>query len=140
MRSFTKLVNSNCFDTPPLGAGRLHYELANNAERYRLITSILDPIQASANELARLYPKRWSQETFNGEIKTVLRQPRIALRSKSPDLVLQELYGLFLAHFVVRFFMFQAASKENIPPEVLSFKHSVFVIKNHLPLLGNFSP
>lgn len=118
----------------------VEYKLPGSNVLYRLITSILDPKQAPAGELSNLYPKRWSQETFNSEIKKVLRQPRIILRSKSPDLVIQELYGLFLAHFVVRFFMFQAAMKGEIEPEALSFKHSVFVIKNHLPILGNFFP
>jgi len=118
----------------------VEYKVKGSNEKYRLITSILEPEKAPAGELAKLYPKRWTQETINNEIKTDLRKPRIVLRSKSPDTVIQELYALFLAHYVVRFFMFQAARHAQIPPESLSFKHSVFVLKDNLPKIGSFSP
>lgn len=118
----------------------VEYLLKGSSEKYRLITSIIDPKQAPADELARLYPKRWTQETFNAEIKKTLRKPRIVLRSKKPEQVIQELYGLFIAHFVVRSFMFEAASAANIPPDVLSFTHAVFVLKRNLPKIGSFSP
>jgi hypothetical protein len=118
----------------------VEYTLKGNSEKYRLITSIIDPKQAPARELAKLYPKRWTQETFNAEIKKTLRRPRILLRSKKPEQVIQELYGLFIGHFVVRSFMFEAASVANIPPDVLSFTHSVFVLKSNLSEIGSFSP
>ena len=116
------------------------YTLPGSAEVYRLITSLLKPEQASAEQLARLYPKRWTVETFNAEIKTTLRKSRIVLRSKKPDQVIQELYGLFIAHSVVRSTMAEAASTCGIPPDSLSFNHSVFVLKQHLSKSGDFSP
>jgi hypothetical protein len=69
---------------------------------YRLLTSILDPAEGPAEELAALYHQRWEIETALDELKTHLRGARIVLRSKTPDLVRQEFYGLLMAHFAVR--------------------------------------
>lgn len=118
----------------------IEYEPNDSSETYRLITSIVDYKQAAAEQLGRLYPKRWAEETFYGEIKTTLRKPRIVLRSKSPELVMQELYGLFLAHFSIRVFMLDAANKAGIPPDVLSFSHAKFAVTDHLQKIGDFSP
>jgi len=102
-------------------------------ETYRLITTLLDPEQAPAEELAALYPLRYfTSEGFNKEIKTILRAPRIVLRSKSPAMVIQELYGLFLAQHAVRLFMEASAEKADVEPTELSFKHAVNVIRRHL--------
>jgi IS4 transposase len=76
---------------------------------YRLITTILDPDQASAEELAALYHERWEIETAFDELKTHLRTGRITLRSKTPDLIRQEFYGLMMAHFAIRGLMHEAA-------------------------------
>jgi len=69
---------------------------------YRLITTIADCEAAPARELAALYVERWEIETAFDEFKTHLRGPSVVLRSKTPDLVLQEFYGLLLAHYAVR--------------------------------------
>src|ERR1039458_3281115 len=66
---------------------------------YRLVTSILDPGQAPAQELAALYHERWEIETALDELKTHLRGSKIVLRSKTPELVRQEFYGLMMTHF-----------------------------------------
>ena len=66
---------------------------------YRLITTILDHQAAFAAELAAIYHDRWEIETTLDELKTHLRGARIILRSKTPDLVRQEFYGLLMAHF-----------------------------------------
>ena len=69
---------------------------------YRLVTTILNHEKAPATELAALYHERWEIETAFDELKTHLRGARIVLRSKTPDLVRQEFYGLLMAHFAVR--------------------------------------
>ncbi len=69
---------------------------------YRLLTTVLDHQQAPAQELAALYHERWEIETALDELKTHLRGARIVLRSKTPELVRQEFYGLLLAHFAIR--------------------------------------
>jgi len=107
---------------------------------YRLLTSILDPAQAPAEELAALYPERWEIETALDELKTHLRGGRIVLRSKTPAGVAQELYGLLLAHFAIRGLMHEAALSAEIDPDRLSFIHAVRVVRRKLPSFVAFSP
>lgn len=71
-------------------------------ERYRLITTLLDPEAAPAAELAALYTRRWRFETTLSELKTHQRGPRVVLRSKAPDGVTQELYGYLCVHYAIR--------------------------------------
>ena len=100
---------------------------------YRLLTTILDPEQAPAQELAALYPQRWEIETALDELKTHLRGARIVLRSKTPELVEQEFYGLLLAHFAIRGLLHEAALKADEDPDRLSFLHAVRVVRRKLP-------
>jgi hypothetical protein len=99
---------------------------------YRLLTSLLDPEAAPASELAALYHQRWEIETALAELKTHLRGAKIVLRSKTPDLVRQEFYGLMMAHFAVRGLMHEAALKADIDPDELSFLHAVRVVRRKL--------
>ena len=100
---------------------------------YRLITSLLDHEAAPARELAALYQQRWEIETSFDELKSHLRGARIVLRSKTPELVLQEFYGLMMAHFAVRSLMHEAALKADIDTDQLSFLHAVRVIRRKMP-------
>jgi hypothetical protein len=100
---------------------------------YRLVTSILDPDRAPAKELAALYHERWEIETALDELKTHLRGSKIVLRSKTPDLVRQEFYGLMMTHFAVRGLMHEAALKAGEDPDRLSFLHAVRVVRRKLP-------
>lgn len=101
---------------------------------YRVITTILDHHRAPAQELAALYHERWEIESALDELKTHLRGgARIVLRSKTPDLVRQEFYGLLLAHYAVRALMHEAALKVGEDPDHLSFVHAVRVVKRKLP-------
>ena len=107
---------------------------------YRLITTILDPDHASARELAALYHERWEIETALDELKTHLRGARIVLRSKTPDLVRQEFYGLILAHFAVRGLMHEAALQADEDPDRLSFLHAVRVVRRKLAVFAALPP
>jgi len=107
---------------------------------YRLITTLLDPEQAPAQELAALYHERWEIESAFDEIKTHLRGASTVLRSKTPDLVQQELWGLLLAHFAIRQLMAQAALRRELDPDRLSFTHAVRVIKRKLPQAAAIPP
>ena len=99
---------------------------------YRLITTILDPNQAPAQELAALYHERWEIETALDELKTHLRGAQIVLRSKTPELVEQEFYGLLMAHFAIRGLMHEAALRADEDPDRLSFLHSVRVVQRRI--------
>ena len=100
---------------------------------YRLVTTILDHEKAPAEELAALYHERWEIETALDELKTHLRGADIVLRSKTPDLVRQEFYGLIMAHFATRGLMHEAALKADEDPDRLSFLHAVRIIRRKLP-------
>jgi Insertion element 4 transposase N-terminal/Transposase DDE domain len=99
---------------------------------YRLITTILDPKQAPARELAALYHERWEIETAFDELKTHLRGGQIVLRSKTPELVRQEFYGLLMAHFAIRGLMHEAALHAGEDPDRLSFVHSARVVQRRM--------
>jgi hypothetical protein len=107
---------------------------------YRLVTTLLDPAQAPAEELAALYHERWEIEGALAELKTHLRGARIVLRSKTPALVRQEFWGLLLAHFAVRGLMHEAALRAGEDPDRLSFVHAVRVVRRKLPQLAALSP
>lgn len=101
---------------------------------YRLLTTILDPEKASAEDLAVLYAERWEIETALDELKTHLKGPGIVLRSRTPELVVQEFWGLMMAHFAVRGLMHEAALAQDVDPDRLSYTHAVRVIRRKLPL------
>ena len=107
---------------------------------YRLATTILNPNKAPASELAALYHQRWEIETAFDELKTHLRGAHIVLRSKTPDLVRQEFYGLLMAHFAVRGLMHEAALKANEDPDRLSFLHAVRVVRRKLAAYSAIPP
>jgi hypothetical protein len=72
---------------------------------YRLCTTILDPAQAPAAELAAIYARRWQMDSAFDELKAHPRSPRVVLRSKVPDGVRQEAYGHLCVHFAIRWLM-----------------------------------
>lgn len=118
----------------------IEYRIDGFREDYRLVTNILDPIKAPAIELARLYSERWTIETALDELKTHLRGRGIVLRSKLPELVRQDVYGLLLAHFGIRWIMHDAALSEDISTADLSFVHTLRVVHRKLPWFISFSP
>jgi hypothetical protein len=107
---------------------------------YRLVTTLLDPGQAPAADLAALYHERWEIEGALAELKTHLRGARVVLRSKTPELVRQEFWGLLLAHFAVRGLMHEAALRAGEDPDRLSFLHAVRVVRRKLPRFAALSP
>ena len=107
---------------------------------YRLVTTVLDPGEAPAAELAALYHERWEIEGALAELKTHLRGARVVLRSKTPALVRQEFWGLLLAHFAVRGLVHEAALRADEDPDRLSFLHAVRVVRRKLPLFTALPP
>ena len=122
----------------------IDYTLQDSAtptqDSYRLVTNILDPEAAPALQLAALYHERWEIEGVFDELKTHLRSNSTVLRSKTPELVQQELWGLLLAHFAIRQLMTQAAWPRGLDPDRLSFTHAVRVIKRKMPQAAAIPP
>jgi Insertion element 4 transposase N-terminal/Transposase DDE domain len=110
------------------------------AARYRLMTSLLDPHEAPAQELAALYHERWQIEAVFDELKTHLRQGRRVLRSKTADLVRQEFYGWVLAHYAVRWLLHHGATRSQTPHDQLSFTGHVQLLRRTQPHSGAFPP
>jgi Insertion element 4 transposase N-terminal/Transposase DDE domain len=100
---------------------------------HRLITSLVDPERAGAEELVVAYHSRWEFELTVDEIKSHQRHPRTPLRSKKAVGVIQEIYGLLIAHYVVRAVMVEAAKKAGLPPSRLSFTNTLRLIREIIP-------
>jgi Transposase DDE domain len=128
---------------PPVMVRVIQYRLDGVEEKdniYTLVTSLLDPQEAPAADLAKLYQQRWEIETAFDELKTHLRGERLCLRSKTPELVRQEFYGLMLAHYTVRALIHEAALKVKADPDRISFTHSVNVVRRKLGHLVPLPP
>jgi hypothetical protein len=118
----------------------IEYRIEGVEAVYRLITTLLDPEAAPAEELAKLYHERWEIENAFDELKTHLRGRQVVLRSKTPSLVEQEFYGLLLTHYALRRVMHEAALKGRADPDEISFVHTIRVIRRKLPLLVSSPP
>jgi transposase IS4-like protein/DDE family transposase len=111
-----------------------------STDRYRLITTILDPVMAPAHELAALYTERWEMETALDELKTHQRGPKQVLRSRTPELVTQEVWAHLLVHYALRQVMHTAALAEDLDPDRLSFIRTLRVVRRQVIAQPAFSP
>jgi predicted transcriptional regulator with HTH domain len=100
-----------------------------SGELIALITTITDPAAASAQELAQAYCQRWEEETGNDQLKTCLRGPGAVLRSHSPDMIRQEIYGYLLTHYAISALICQAATEADIDPDRVKFLRTVRIIR-----------
>jgi len=107
---------------------------------YRLVTTILDHAEAPAAELAAAYAQRWEIETAFDELKTHQRGPRAVLRSKSPDLVTQEIWGHLCCHYAIRSLMFDAAEHAGHDPDRVSFVAALRISRRSIAQQGAFPP
>jgi hypothetical protein len=107
---------------------------------YRLITTLPDPEQAPAEELAALCAQRREIETALDELKTRPRGARIVLGGKTPELVRQEFHGPLLAHFAIRGLRHEAALKGQVDPDQVSYVHAARVIRRGPPHFVAISP
>jgi len=107
--------------------------LPGYGEVHRLVTTLLDPGLAPALELAWAYYERWEIEIVIDEVDTHQRLAGRPLRSLKPVGVIQELYGLLIAHYAIRFLMHAAALQAGIDPDRVSFVHALNVIHGAIP-------
>jgi hypothetical protein len=94
-----------------------------------LITTITDSRAAPAGVLAQAYHQRWEHETGNAQLKTYLRGPGRVLRSGSPDLIKQEIWGYLLAHYAISALICEAATAAGIDPDRVKFKRTLRIIR-----------
>jgi hypothetical protein len=105
-------------------------------ELIALITTITDPRAAPAPLLAEAYHQRWEHETGNDQLKTHLRGPGRVLRSKSPDMVRQEIYGYLLTHYAISALICQAATEADIDPDRVKFTRTVRIARRAIGPAG----
>jgi len=111
-----------------------------NDATYRLFTTLLDPLEAPAEDLAAAYAQRWEIELAFDELKTHQRGPRTVLRSKSPDLVLQEIWGHLCCHYAIRSLMADAATHAGRDPDRVSFVAALRITRQTIAQPGAFPP
>lgn len=127
----------------PLVIRVIDYEIDDgrpNDNSYRLLTTLLDPTDAPAVDLAVAYAQRWEIENAFDELKTHQRGPRTVLRSKSPDLVLQEIWGHLCCHFAIRTLMWEAADHAGVDPDRVSFVAALRIARRSISAARDFPP
>jgi Insertion element 4 transposase N-terminal/Transposase DDE domain len=105
-----------------------------------LVTTITEKTAAPAALLAEAYHQRWEHETANKQLKTYLRAPARVLRSKSPDMARQEIYGYLLTHYAVSALICRAATEADIDPDRVKFKRTVRIVRRRAADPAAFSP
>jgi hypothetical protein len=101
-----------------------------------LLTSLLDPVQYPAHEIVDLYHERWELELAYDELKTELLESEETLRSRTPDLVAQEIWGILLAYQLVRLEMERVAAHLGVPPTRIGFVAAMRLIRDEFWWLG----
>jgi hypothetical protein len=101
-------------------------------EMIALITTITSPAQAPAALLAQAYHQRWEHETGNQQLKTYLRGPGRVLRSGSPGMVRQEIYGYLLTHYAISALTCKAATEAGIDPDRVKFRRTVRIARRRV--------
>jgi hypothetical protein len=129
---------------PPFRVRVIEYRLPEVADgkddSYRLITTILDPAQAPAKNLAILYHERWDIEGFFKQIKSVQLNAEKIFRSKSPEGVRQEFWAHLGVHYATMRIVADAAQHANIDPDRISHKNTVRIIRSRIWIPGSFPP
>lgn len=118
----------------------VEFTIEGSDDTYRVITSILDPDDATAVDIAQLYHQRWEIELAFDEIENHQLGPRRVLRSKSPEMLRQEIWGLLLTHYAIRAFMHESAAADDIDDDRLSFLNALRIIRHQLSARTGFSP
>jgi hypothetical protein len=120
---YTRVIEYRIPDRGTAGSG------SDGGEDIILVTTITDFRAAPAAELAQAYHQRWEHETGNAQLKTYLRGPGKVLRSKSPALVEQEIWGYLLTHYAISALTCTAATAAGVDPDRVKFKRTVRIVR-----------
>jgi uncharacterized protein (UPF0254 family) len=130
-------------DLPGIYVRAVDYEITDRGdgdEIITLVTNITDPEEVTAVELATAYHERWEVELVIGELKTHQRGSGAILRSRKPELVQQEIWGLLLTHYGIRHLMCEAADQADLDPDRISFTRALRVVRRQVSGQAAFSP
>lgn len=107
----------------------------------RLLTSMTDAMKYPGADIAELYSHRWEIELGYREMKQYMLQNQLTLRSKTPELVTQELWGMLVAYNLLRFLMCQMAyNQKSVMPYQIGFKQASLFLIGQLQLLPAVAP
>ncbi|WP_449063851.1 transposase [Planomonospora algeriensis] len=109
-------------------------------EHIRLITTILDPAEATAEQLAACYQERWEAETGFAQLKIHLRGPGRVLRSRTPDLVRQEIWAYLLTHWALATLICTAATAAGVDPDRITFLATLRIVRRSVTDRAAFPP
>lgn len=132
-------------DAEAIGVRVVEYTIADRAgngtdELITLISTVADAAEVTAAELAAAYHERWEFETGLDELETHQRGPGRVLRSKSPEMVRQEIWAFLLTHYAIRRLMTQAADEADVDPDRLSFMRALRIVRRQVTDQADFSP
>lgn len=133
-------------DIPGIGVRVIEYSVStadgqNTSELFALVTDLIDPAHLSAAQAADAYGHRWEIETAFGELETGIRGgPAVVLRSKSPDMIRQELYALLCVYQAIRTLIYHSAETAGLDPDRISFTHAKNAIAARVSDAAAFSP
>ncbi len=133
-------------DIPGIGVRVIEYSLTTQddtdaSELFCLITDLTDPAQLTGPQAADAYRQRWQIETAFAELETGIRGgPAVVLRSKSPDMIRQEIYALLCTYQAIRTLIHHAAATEDLDPDRISFTHAKHAIAARVSDAAAFSP
>ncbi len=130
-------------DLPGIHVRAVDYEITDRGgceEIITLVTNITDPREIPAAELAAAYHERWEAELVFDELKTHQRGAGMILRSRKPELVEQEIWGLLLTHYGIRHLMREAADQAELDPDRMSFIRALRVVRRQVSGQAAFSP
>lgn len=110
------------YDVPDRAGG-------GTGELIALLSTITDPAEAGAAELAAAYHARWEQETGHDQLKTHLRGPATVLRSRLPELVYQEIWAYLIVHHAISALIAKASAAADLDPDRISFAKALRLIR-----------
>jgi hypothetical protein len=120
-------------------ARRIHYQIDGFQAQY-LLTSLRDPERFPAKEIVALYHERWELELGYDEVKTEMLEREETIRSKKPDGIRQEVWGILVAYNLVRLEMESIAHEAKLEPLRISFVEALRLIRNEWDWLSVTSP
>src|SRR5665647_175005 len=133
-------------ESPPITVRVIEYSVStedgkDTSEVFCLVTDLIDPARLSAMDAADAYGQRWEIETAFAELETGVRGgPAVVLRSKSPDMIRQELYAALCIYQAIRTLICTSAQEAGLDPDRISFTCAKNAIAARVSDAAAFSP